>query len=74
MMGELASALPPSCRLNFLKLPEGLTLGPAASNLTFSVRVKNAQRLLFGARMDCFFKQVSHFSSLPDLGRTTPIF
>lgn len=32
----------PSCRLNFLQLPKGLTLGLAASNLTFSVRVKNA--------------------------------
>lgn len=34
---ELASSSPSSCRLNFLKLPKGLTVGPAASKLTFSV-------------------------------------
>lgn len=70
----LVSALPPSCRLNFLKLPKGLTLGPAASSLTFSVKVKNVQCLIFGSRMDCFFKQVSHFYSFHDLWHTTPIF
>lgn len=37
---ELASPLPSSCRLNFLKLPKGLTVGPAASKLTFSVQRK----------------------------------
>lgn len=63
----MASALPPSCRLNFPKWPRGLTLGLAASSLTFSVRVKNAWCLLFGPRMDCFFKQVSHSSLNPDL-------
>lgn len=72
-MWELASALPPSCRLNFLKLLKGLTLGPAASNLTFSARVKNARCLIFGFRMDCFFKQVSHFYSLFGLWHTTII-
>ena len=69
----LASALPPSSRLSFLKLPKGLTLGPAASNLTFSVRVKNVRCLIFRSRMDCFFKRVSHFYSIPDIWHTTPI-
>lgn len=73
-MWALASALPPSCRLNFLKLPKGLTLGPAASNLTFSERVKNVRCLIFGSRMDCFFKQVSCFYSFPDLWHPPPNF
>lgn len=68
MVSESASVLPASYRPNFLKLPKGLTLGLAASKLTFSVRVKNARCLIFGSIMDCFLSRSAISTRFPALG------